>query len=120
MGRQAILRNHEQGAYYQTMQTHISELMVASLGIGSGYIDVNNSKGSKAVNWICRAISSAFPGASVATTIAGSGITYLHIGVYLRKPYTIGGGVKLRLVIIEKEALVSIINAAESIFNDCC
>ena len=32
---QMILMDSNQRAYYQTLQTHLSELMVASLGIGS-------------------------------------------------------------------------------------
>jgi len=75
--QQWILSNPNQAHYYQAMQTHFSELMVASLGIGSGYIEVKNSQASQVIGWICMAVSSAFPGASVATAVIQGGVSYL-------------------------------------------
>lgn len=74
---QNILMNPSLKGYYHALQTHVSELMVASLGVGSGYIPVDNSKSAKAVEWICCAISSVFPGVSIATSVISSGASYL-------------------------------------------
>jgi len=75
--RYTIEQEGDRKAYYYLIQTHISELMVASLGVGSGYIDVNKSQAGKAVGWVCDALSSAFPGVSTFTTIVNMGVSYL-------------------------------------------
>ncbi|MBP9726696.1 MAG: WD40 repeat domain-containing protein [Gammaproteobacteria bacterium] len=75
--RRTIRLQCELEAYYQAIQTHFSALMVASLGIQSGYINVSRSQAATVVGWICTAISSAFPGASIATSAISSGVTYL-------------------------------------------
>lgn len=75
--RQNILMNPSLKIYYHALQTYISELMVASLGVGSGYIPVDNSKGTKIVGWICCAISSVFPGVSIASSMISTGASYL-------------------------------------------
>ena len=75
--RRTIHSNKAYEAYYLAIQMHFSGLMVASLGIGSGYVDVTNSQAATVVGWICTAISSVFPGASIVTSMISAGVNYL-------------------------------------------
>jgi len=75
--RQSILANPDMDAYYRAIQTHFSSLMVAALGVGSGYISVSQSMESKVADWIGQAISSAFPPAALPMSCFCMGAKYL-------------------------------------------
>jgi hypothetical protein len=75
--REAIQSNAIYAEYYSAIQAHFSGLMVASLGVASGYISVKNSQSTIAVDWVCTAVSSAFPGASLVTTGVNAGVKIL-------------------------------------------
>ena len=75
--REAIQSNPIYAEYYSAIQAHFSGLMVASLGVASGYISVKNSQSTIVVDWVCTAVSSAFPGASLVTTGVNAGVKFL-------------------------------------------
>ena len=77
--RQVILSNPIWEAYYRAIQIHFSGLMIASLGIGTGYVPVNNSKQAKAFKYVAAAIGFAFPThhVSVITSAASDAVNFL-------------------------------------------
>lgn len=84
--RKTIKMQPELETYYQAIQTHFSALMVASLGVASGYIDVNHSTAAQAVDWIGKALGFAFPTHHVdaIATVVSAGVNFLD-GKYREK-----------------------------------
>ena len=79
--RRTILSNPTWEAYYRAIQIHFSGLMVASLGIGSGYVQVSQSKKAKAFKYVASAIGFAFPThhVSVITSVASDAVNFLDV-----------------------------------------
>lgn len=75
--RQYIASQMELKLYYQTIQTHFSALMVASLGIGSGYVSIRDGMATQVIGWVGKAIASVFSPAALVTTILEEGVRYL-------------------------------------------
>lgn len=72
---QTIIRQRPAAdAYYRDIQTYFSGLMVASLGIGSGYLAVTQGPEATIIGWIADAIASAFP-------VVGTVANFLKAGV---------------------------------------
>jgi hypothetical protein len=67
--QQTILADTDMDAYYRAMKTHFSSLMVAALGIGSGYVSVSRSTEAAAAEWVGQAIASVFPPAALGATL---------------------------------------------------
>ena len=76
--RQTILSNPTWETYYRAIQIHFSGLMIASLGIGTGYVQVSNSKKAKAFKYVASAIGFAFPThhVSVVTSAASDVVNF--------------------------------------------
>ncbi|PJD95433.1 MAG: hypothetical protein CK426_04255 [Legionella sp.] len=72
-----IKKNDAFFSYYNQFKRRIFEMTIASLGIGSGYIELTQSQFASVSAWIIKAVGALFAPASLPASVIESGIFYL-------------------------------------------